>query len=140
MASLNRVILIGNLTRDPELRVTPSGTPVANFGLAINRKWTNKQGEKVEGVDYINIVVWGRLAELCGDYITKGSPVAIDGRLQSRAWEAEDGSKRSVIEVVAENVQFLSKRQADPMSGEMMSEGAGVTEAASSVLEEDVPF
>lgn len=140
MASLNRVILVGNLTRDPELKFTPSGTPVANFGLAINRKWTNKQGEKVEGVDYINIVVWGRLAELCGDYITKGSPVAIDGRLQSRTWEAEDGSKRNAVEVVAENVQFLGRKQTDSISGNMVGEGVGATEANSSVLEEDVPF
>lgn len=155
MASLNRVILIGNLTRDPELRFTPNGTPVANFGLAVNRKWTNKQGEKVEGVDYINIVVWGRLAELCGDYISKGSPVAIDGRLQSRTWEAEDGGKRNAIEVVAENVQFLGRKQTEfPSSQTGINEaqrlvgsediendnGIGTAGPAASVLEEDIPF
>ena len=109
MASLNRVVLVGNLTRDPELRSTPSGTSVANFGLAVNRRWTNKQGERVDGVDYFNIVAWGRLAELCNDFIRKGSPVALEGRLQSRAWETEDGQKRSAVEVVAENVQFLGR-------------------------------
>lgn len=109
MASLNRVILIGNLTRDPELRFTPSGSPVAGFGLAVNRVYTNKQGEKVENVDYFNIVAWAKLAELCAEYIHKGSPVAIEGRLQSRSWETEDGQKRSAVEVVAENVQFLGR-------------------------------
>lgn len=109
MASLNRVILIGNLTRDPELRFTPSGSQVAGFGLAVNRTYTNKQGERVENVDFFNIVVWAKLAELCGEYIRKGSPVAIEGRLQSRSWETEDGQKRSAVEVVAENVQFLGR-------------------------------
>lgn len=139
MASLNKVILIGNLTRDPEVRFTPNGTPVANFGLAINRKWTNKQGEKVEGVDYINIVVWGRLAELCGDYISKGSPVAVDGRLQSRSWETEDGSKRSTIEVVAENVQFLGRKPSERDS-DFAPDNVEVGEIATSVLDEDIPF
>jgi len=109
LASLNRVILIGNLTRDPELRFTPSGSQVASFGLAVNRTYTNKQGERVENVDFFNIVVWAKLAELCGEYIRKGSPVAIEGRLQSRSWETEDGQKRSAVEVVAENVQFLGR-------------------------------
>lgn len=139
MASLNKVILIGNLTRDPEVRFTPNGTPVANFGLAINRKWTNKQGEKVEGVDYINIVVWGRLAELCGDYISKGSPVAVDGRLQSRSWETEDGSKRSTIEVVAENVQFLGRKPSE-RDNDFAPDNVEVGEIATSVLDEDIPF
>lgn len=110
MASLNRVVLVGNLTRDPDIRSTPNGTSVTNFGLAVNRRWTNKQGEKVDGVDYFNIVAWGKLAELCGEYIKKGSPVALEGRLQSRSWETEDGQKRSVVEIVAENVQFLGGR------------------------------
>lgn len=109
MASLNRVILIGNLTRDPELRFTPTGSPVAGFGLAVNRVYTNKQGEKVENVDFFNIVVWAKLAELCAEYIHKGSPVAVEGRLQSRSWETEDGQKRSTVEIVAENVQFLAR-------------------------------
>lgn len=106
---MNRVVLLGNLTRDPELRSTPSGVSVTNFGLAVNRRWTNRQGERVDGVDFFNIVAWGRLAELCSDYIKKGSPVAIEGRLQSRSWETEGGQKRSTVEVVAENVQFLGR-------------------------------
>lgn len=109
MASLNRVILVGNLTRDPELRFTPNGSAVAGFGLAVNRTYTNKQGEKVQNVDFFNIVVWAKLAELCNEYIHKGSPVALEGRLQSRSWETDEGQKRSVVEVVAENVQFLGR-------------------------------
>lgn len=107
MASLNRVILVGNLTRDPELRSTPGGTSVANFGLAVNRRYTNKQGERIEDVDFFNIVVWGRQAENCSTYIRKGNPVAIEGRLQSSMWETPEGQKRSKVEIVADNVQFL---------------------------------
>jgi single-strand DNA-binding protein len=136
MASLNRVVLIGNLTRDPELRFTPSGAPVATFGIAINRRWTNKQGEKMEGVDYFNIVVWGRLAELCGDFISKGSPVAIDGRLQTRSWETEDGAKRSVVEIVAENVQFLSRRDSSAPVNEDFDINKNLE---NDILEEEIP-
>ena len=147
MASLNRVILVGNLTRDPELRFTPSGSPVAGFGLAVNRTYTNKQGEKVENVDFFNIVVWAKLAELCTEYLKKGRPVALEGRLQSRSWETEDGQKRSVVEVVAENVQFLGGGQGrgDQRPGEQ-SEGApsGAAPSESPVEEidlgDDIPF
>ncbi len=147
MASLNRVILIGNLTRDPELRFTPSGSPVAGFGLAVNRTYTNKQGEKVENVDFFNIVVWAKLAELCTEYLKKGRPVALEGRLQSRSWETEDGQKRSVVEVVAENVQFLGSGQGQGGQGTgERSEGAPAPAGRSeSPVEEidlgdDIPF
>lgn len=138
MASLNRVILIGNLTRDPELRFTPNGRPVANFGIAVNRRWTNREGERVEGVDYFNIVAWGRLAELCGDFINKGSPVAIEGRLQSRSWEAQDGSKRSAVEVVADNVQFLGRRSGEREAPSAAPEELDDLQAVG--VEEDIPF
>jgi single-strand DNA-binding protein len=131
MASLNRVILIGNLTRDPELRFTPSGSPVAGFGLAVNRAYTNKQGERVENVDYFNIVVWAKLAELCAEYIHKGSPVALEGRLQSRSWETEEGQKRSTVEVVAENVQFLGRPGGGESAGRA-GQGSEVMAGASS--------
>lgn len=108
MASLNRTILIGNLTRDPELSFTASGVPVTKFGLAVNNSYTNKDGEKIEGVDFLNIVVWKKLAENCEKYLSKGSPVAVEGRLKSRSWEVEDGSKRYATDVVAQSVQFLS--------------------------------
>jgi len=106
-ASFNKVLLIGNLTRDPELRYVPSGTAVATFTVAVNRVYTSQAGEKKEEVSFIKIVVWGRRAEVCGEYLSKGSPVFIEGRLQSRSWEGQDGQKRSTTEVIADNVQFL---------------------------------
>lgn len=110
MTGFNKVILIGNLTKTPELRYTPSGTPVASFGLAVNRKF--RQGEELkEEVCFIDIVVFGKTAEHCGQYLSKGSGVIVDGRLQQRRWETEDGQKRSKHEVVAQTVNFLPKRQ-----------------------------
>ena len=108
-ASLNKVMLIGNLTRDPELRYLPAGQPVTTFTVAVNRTYNSQQGEKKEEVSFIRVVVWARRAEVCNEYLKKGSPVFVEGRLQSRSWEAQDGSKRSTIEVVAQNVQFLSR-------------------------------
>ena len=114
MASLNRVILIGNLTRDPELRYTPDGTPVASFTIAVNRPFTTRQGERE--ADFIPIVVWRKRAETCSEYLAKGSQVAVDGRLQIRNYEDKDGVKRRVAEVVAWRVEFLQrlKKQAPP--------------------------
>jgi len=108
-ASLNRVFLIGNLTRDPELRYLPSGQAVATFTIAVNRVYNSQTGEKKEDTSFIRVVVWARRAEVCNEYLKKGSPVFVEGRLQSRSWEAQDGTKRSSIEVVANNVQFLSR-------------------------------
>lgn len=107
MASLNKVFLIGNLTRDPELRYIPSGSAVATFTLAINRVYNTQSGEKKEQTSFIRIVVWGRRAEVCGEYLSKGSPLFVEGRLQSRDWQTQDGQKRSTVEVVADNIQFL---------------------------------
>ncbi|MDD5495678.1 MAG: single-stranded DNA-binding protein [Candidatus Omnitrophica bacterium] len=107
MANLNKVFLIGNLTRDPELRYVPSGTAVATFTIAVNRVYKSQAGENKEETSFIRVVVWGRRAEVCGEYLSKGSPVFVEGRLQSRNWESQDGQKRSTIEVIADNVQFL---------------------------------
>jgi len=112
MASLNKVFLIGNLTRDPELRYIPSGSAVATFTIGVNRVWKTPTGEKKEQATFIRIVVWGRRAEVCGEYLTKGSPVFIEGRMQSRDWQTQDGQKRNTVEVVADNVQFMSSRGA----------------------------
>jgi len=109
-ASLNKVMLIGNLTRDPELRYLPSGQAVATFSIACNRTYNSKTGEKKEEVSFIRIVVWARRAEICNEYLKKGSSVFVEGRLQSRSWDAPDGTKRSAVEVIADNVQFLSTR------------------------------
>lgn len=113
MAGFNKVILLGNLTRNPELRYTPTGTPVASFGLAVSRRF--KQGEELkEEVCFIDIVVFGKQAEHCGQYLSKGQGVIVEGRLQQRRWETEDGQKRSKHEVVAQNVTFLPKRLDGP--------------------------
>ena len=113
MAGFNKIILMGNLTRDPEIRYAPSGTPVANFGLAVNRKY--RQGEETkEEVCFVDIVVFGRQAETCGQYLSKGNGALIEGRLQMRKFETKDGQKVTKHEVVAENVRFLSKRAEQP--------------------------
>lgn len=107
--SLNRAMVIGNLTRDPETRQTTSGQSVCSFGVATNRTWKNQQGEKQEQVEYHNIVAWGKLGEICGQYLVKGKKVYIDGRLQTRDWEGQDGVKRYKTEIVADNMIMLSK-------------------------------
>jgi single-strand DNA-binding protein len=110
VAGFNKVILMGNLTRNPELRYTPSGTPVASFGLAVSRRF--KQGEDLkEEVCFVDIVVFGKQAEHCGQYLSKGNGAIVEGRLQQRRWETEDGQKRSKHEVVAQAVTFMPKRQ-----------------------------
>ena len=125
MASLNKVFLIGNLTRDPEIRYTPSGIAVANLGLAVSRKYRDKNQELKEEVCFITVVVWSKMAETCNQYLHKGSPVCIEGRLTLRSWEDNTGKKRNVIEVRAERVQFLGK----PGQG---SSGGGSEEAPAS--------
>ena len=107
MANLNKVFLIGNLTRDPELRYTPNGTAVANLGLAVNRRFKDSSGELKEEVCFLTVTVWDKQAEACCQYLLKGRPVFVEGVLQSRFWETNDGQKRSAIDVRAERVQFL---------------------------------
>ena len=108
MASYNRVLLIGNLTRNPEIRYTPSGTAVADLGMAVNESFKNKAGEVVEQVCYVDVVVWGRQAETASEYLHKGSPIFVEGRLQLDQWENQQGEKRSKLRVRADRVQFLS--------------------------------
>ncbi len=106
--ALNKAMIIGNLGRDPELRYTQSGTPVANFSVATNRKWKDKSGQLQEQTEWHRIVVFGRQAETCEKYLKKGRQAYIEGRLQTRDWEDRDGNKRSTTEIVADTVQFLS--------------------------------
>ncbi len=110
MPNLNKVFLIGNLTRDPELRYTPSGTAVTDLGLAVNRKWRGKEGDTREDTLFVDVTAWARSAEVIAEYMHKGSPIFIEGRLQLDTWEAQDGSKRSKMRVVVENFQFLGGR------------------------------
>ena len=137
MTSFNKVILLGNLTRDPEVRYTPSGSAVASFAIAVNRKY--KQGDETkEEVSYIDIVVFGKQAENCGQYLNKGDGALIEGRLQQRRWDdKETGQKRSKVEVAAQSVTFMPKRSSAGRGG-----GEGHPEPASEtpVDEGEIPF
>ncbi|MBU0672925.1 MAG: single-stranded DNA-binding protein [Candidatus Margulisbacteria bacterium] len=134
----NKAFLIGNLTRDPELRYTTSGIPVARFAVAVNRIGKkNDSGERNQEVDFINIVAWRRLAEICGEYLKKGRPVAIEGRLQIREFQGKDGQMRTMTEVVADNMQMLGRKDAaaPPQEGKGRGEGLGSDEG-----ESEIPF
>lgn len=133
MASLNKVFLIGNLTRDPELRYIPNGTAVAKFGLAVNRTYKSQDGELKEEPCFVDIVTWGKIAETCANYLTKGRPIFVEGRLQYNSWETPDGQKRSKIDVVAERIQFLGS--AKSQEGTAEAEGIEDIEA-----DDDIPF
>jgi single-strand DNA-binding protein len=110
-ANINRVVLVGNLTRDPELRHTPSGTAVCSLRLAVNtRRKDGATGEWTEKPNYFDITVWGNQGESCAQYLSKGRPVAVDGRLEWREWDAQDGTKRQAVEIIADSVQFLGSR------------------------------
>jgi single-strand DNA-binding protein len=106
---LNRAQLIGNVTRDVELRTTTTGQNVCSFGVATNQQWTDQQGQKQQRTEFHNIVAWGKLAEICGQYLGKGRKVFLEGRLQTREWEAQDGQKRRTTEIVADNMIMLDR-------------------------------
>lgn len=147
MASYNKVILIGRMVAEPELRYTPNGTPVANFAIAVDR---NKGTKEEKETDFINIVTWQKLAEICAQYLTKGKLIMIDGRLQVRSYEANDGTKKRVYEVVASNMQMLDKsgKTGENMPDSYNSERELVGQAANSraadpldeINTDDIPF
>ncbi len=137
----NRIILIGRLTRDPELRYVPSGAPVASFTLAVDRPFRDQQGNRE--TDFIDVVAWRKLAEQVSQYMSKGRMVAVEGRLQIRSYEAQDGQKRKVAEVVADGVRFLDRARpgsGGPPSGGGPPEPASTDERAEGGSDEDVPF
>ena len=143
-ASINRVVLVGNLTADPELRHTPSGTAVCKLRLAVNtRRKDGATGEWTEKPNYFDVTVWGQQGENCATYLSKGRPVAVDGRLEWREWEAQDGSKRQAVEIIADSVQFLGGRQE---AGENQYVPAGAQAQAQaddfgpSAADDDIPF
>ncbi len=142
MANLNKVLLMGNLTKDPELRYTAGGSPVANLRMAINHTYKSATGEQKEDVCYLNVVVWGKQAESCGQYLVKGSPIFVEGRLQSRSWESEDGKKHNILEVVALRVQFIGKIKGAQASEAPApaSEGTPAVETSTETEGEEVPF
>ena len=143
MASVNKVILVGNLGRDPELRYIPSGQAVANFTLATNERWRDKDGNNQERTEWHRIVVWGKSAENCAQFLQKGRSVYIEGKLQTQEWEDKDGNKRRTTEVVAQTVQFLGGRggaeSGGGSGGDSDSYGAGGG-GSSGPSPNDVPF
>ena len=157
MASYNKVILMGNLTRDPEVKFLPNGTAVANFGLAVNESYTDRQtGEQRESVCFVDVEAWGRQAEVVGEYFTKGRPILVDGSLKYDSWEADDGTKRNRLRVRLQRFQFVGgRRDEDEMGGGYADaqpaapsgqpapyQGASTPEASSapSSTEDDIPF
>ena len=143
MASINRVVLVGNLTKDPELRHTPSGTAVCNLRLAVNTRRKDETGQWVDKPNYFDITVWGNQGERCAQYLSKGRPVAIDGRLEWSEWETPEGNKRQAVEVVADSVQFLGGRGDGDGAGGYIPTDAPATPAGdfpSSPTDDDIPF
>ena len=142
MANINRVVLVGNLTRDPELQHTPSGTAVCKLRLAVNTRQKDASGQWGDKPNYFDVTVWGNQGESCAQYLAKGRPVGIDGRLDWREWEAQDGTKRQAVEIIADTVQFLGGR--DQAAGEPQFVPANAsTESADfgqSGTDDDIPF
>jgi single-strand DNA-binding protein len=145
-ANINRVVLVGNLTRDPELRHTPSGTAVCSLRIAVNtRRKDSATGEWGEKPNYFDITVWGTQGENCAQYLSKGRPVAVDGRLEWREWDAQDGTKRQAVEIIADSVQFLGSRGEGEGGGQPQFVPAGAaaqTENAdfAAGADDDIPF
>jgi single-strand DNA-binding protein len=148
MANLNRVLLIGNLTRDPEVRYTPKGTAIAEISLAINRHLQTESGDKKEEVTYVEVILWARLAEIAGEYLKKGRPAFIEGRLQLDTWDdKQTGQKRSRLRVVAENLQLLGPKEVRGENGHLAATQRPITQRAVAprdadldVEPSDIPF
>lgn len=144
--NFNKAIILGNLTRDPEVRTLPSGQNVASFGIATNRFYTDRQGNKQQATEFHNIVVFGKLADICSRFLNKGKLVLIEGRIQTRSWQAQDGSKRSRTEIVAENMQMgprgASQTESAPSQSEAGSdENVPVIDADEEEINvKDIPF
>ncbi len=134
---LNKVMIIGHLGRDPEMRYTPSGRPVTTFSVAVSRSWNSSDGERHSETEWFNVVAWGHLAEICKKYLTKGQQVYIEGRLQTRRWEDKEGMKRTSVEVVANEMMMLGDRRDNRQS---QGEDKSDTEAGSQTDEDEFPF
>ncbi|MFA5107549.1 MAG: single-stranded DNA-binding protein [Patescibacteria group bacterium] len=146
MRSLNKVLLIGNLTRDPEARSTPNGQSVANFGMATNRVWQDRQtGEKKEAVEFHNLVAWGKLADMCSQYLHKGSRVYVEGRLQTRSWDDPSGVKKYRTEIILDSMIMLDRASADGSSPaapapEKSAAASETPPPEEEISVEDIPF
>ena len=144
MANINRVVLVGNLTRDPELRTTPGGTSVCKLRLAVNSRTKGADGQWADKPNYFDVTVWGNQAESCSQYLSKGRPVGVDGRLDWREWDAQDGTKRQAVEIIADSVQFLGGRgEGGEGGGGNQFVPAGASQGADadfSGADDDIPF
>lgn len=137
MAGVNKAILVGRLGKDPEIKYTPNGTAIANFTMATSENYKDKDGQKQERTEWHRIVAFGKLAEICGEYLAKGKQVYIEGRIQTRSWDDKDGNKKYMTEIVANTMQMLGK--ADDTAGPAVVGESNVV-SESSPVEEDVPF
>jgi len=140
MASLNKVILIGNAGRDAEVRYTPGGTAVANFTLATNESWTAKNGERQERTEWHRIVVWAKQAEIAGEYVKKGRQLYVEGSLQTRQWDDKDGQKRTTTEIRATRFLLLGRPEGGSRSGSGGAGPSGADEAEPPYQDDDIPF
>ena len=143
MANINRVVLVGNLTKDPELRHTPSGTAVCSLRIAVNSRRRDESGQWVDKPNYFDVSIFGNQAESSAQYLSKGRPVGIDGRLDWREWQTQDGQKREAVEIVAESVQFLGSRGDGGGENQFVPAGATATsgtDADFSGADDDIPF
>ncbi|MBI2343245.1 MAG: single-stranded DNA-binding protein [Deltaproteobacteria bacterium] len=138
MASLNKAMILGNLGDNPEVRSTPNGQTVATLRIATNERWTDKDGQAQERTEWHRVVVWGRQAEQCGTYLSKGRQVFVEGRIQTREWTDKEGHRRFTTEVIAQRIQFLGNRAGG--SGNPAADGAPVPSPMGPADEEDVPF
>jgi single-strand DNA-binding protein len=139
-ANINRVVLVGNLTRDPELRHTPSGTPVCSLRLAVNSRRKDETGQWTEKPNYFSITVWGTQGENCAQYLSKGRPVAVDGRLDWREYQTQDGQKREAIEIVADSVQFLGGREGGEERQFVPASATAESDFGPAAADDDIPF
>ena len=146
MSGLNKVMLIGRLGSDPELRYTPDGTAVANFSIATSEEWKDKNtGEKKERTEWHRVVAWRRLGEICGEYLAKGKQIYVEGRIQTRSWEDKDGNKRYTTEIVASDIQFLGAKDSSNAGGSYINKSAAggpdmPLPPGSETRDDDIPF
>lgn len=144
MVSVNRIIIIGNLGSEPEMRFTPNGKPVTSFSVATNRRYTTADGERREETEWFTVVTWGRLAEQCNQFLTKGRLVYVEGRLRTHSWEGQDGQRRTRNEIVADRVSFLDRQSTAPLpedrAASSQSDDRVMEGGADEIDPEDIPF
>ena len=150
MANINRVVLVGNLTKDPELKSTSGGTSLCKLRIAVNTRRKDETGQWVDKPNYFDVTVWGNQAESCAQYLSKGRPVGVDGRLDWREWDAQDGTKRQAVEIIAESVQFLGGRDSEGAAGgggggqqfvpASATADTGTADFGQSGADDDIPF